>query len=745
MSVAFDRDEQGVLPMNQPYVSGNLGYVGGSYDAGNNGATLSAADYDAVKHSQVGQYQAKAQEYKDRLNLYTLICVIATLALIAGVFLAIGNANALWLLCAVSAIPPLVIFSRLRRTARKSKILLTQLTTLVLAVIDNPELSEADKKQQVLQIETNFLNNDDELYTKKFIWNAFLKYKKDKGILYGNFGLGGGQAMGAFHNSFANSMYIEPVWVNDGKGGGKWALAHPMFYVLKANNLEHLADRGWRADTLPGVNRVVEKLPPVWMAENPLELDNDDSDFVFLNWRIKRRIRDMFFAGDRKTAEVLADISEVAATSSVTFERMLRHKKISTKLKEFKRMANLVYLTPAAKMQLVSFVDGVLQDRPYVRQCDSMIDLMAAKNAQIDRYTQAFWKVHRRSLKFYIAEALWLCLIVPLFLMFVAAWAAWGFLPAAGLFVAGGAIIAFGQMAMMTRQIRDIEAKKLTPSLISSLVAIRHNMCAEQPALAPLEPLAGRRSLAESVATDERTYEYEQAFKAAEKRFMLTVTEVEAVKLAKDNVSDKVESRLSAPMINLRQNKEAQATIYYDKFNHYRRVCLKYGALEVFVMLLAIPMLTAVMAGSLMTGFIFVHFPLMLTGIGVALGLEAILLRNHIRVARRKELYLMVYQKMAVLLSNYKLFTDPVNIAIELHKLENSVIRAAEIDNMQDIAEHVSATAIVDLSADQAELVAAYRNYQTKKEIGANSTDTAQFSGNLTNLHQDFATLGTTE
>jgi len=689
----------------------NKPYLGGSYEG--------TADFVTEKNRQVAQYHAKMLEYGQRASRYLALCVLAGILLVVTPFFAAASANAFLLLLAVPAIVGLVIFSRLRRTARKSEILLRQLQDLILTAINDPNLDMAAKKQRVLTIETNFLNNDDELYTKKFIWKGFLQYKHDKGVLYG------GTALLAVQNwNFsAAGMYLAPLWVNDGKGGGKWTLQHPLLYILNAVGLQHLAETGMFG-TL-SIRNTVAKLPPLWMLENPLELDNDDSDFVFINWRIKRRIRDLFFAGNQRTYEVLDDIGEVASQSSVTFERTLRHKKISKKLKEFKSLANLVYLTPAAKMQLIAFVDGVLQDRPYVRQCDSMIDLLAQKNAQIERYTQAFWKVHRRSLKFYVAEALWLALAIPLFVAFLNVWISVGFLAGMGVFVLGGSVIAFGEMAMMTRQIRDMRAKKLTPSLISSLIAIRHNMCAE------------------TVNSDERTYEYEQAFKAAEKRFMLTVTEVEAVKLAKENVSDKVIGRLSAPMQNLRQNKEAQAQIYYEKFNHYRRICLKYGALELFAMLLAIPLITAVVFAFLNVGFIFVHLPIALVGLGVIAAIEALALRNHIRVARRKELYLLIYQKMAVLLSNYKLFTDPVYIGTELHKLENSVIRAAEIDNMQDIAEHVSSVAVVDLSGT--ELANTYQDYQIKQEIGTASQDEAQFQGSLAALQNDFDILGVSE
>jgi len=709
-------------------------YVGGSYQG--------VADFIAIKNQQVHQYQDKADWYETRSGAFVAGSVLAIIVSVASAFvLPFVFRSPLPLLIVPFAIMAAVAFVRMRRTHLKSAVLLRQLSGLILNAINHPQASLAAKKGRVLAIETSFLNNDDELFTKKSIWEAFLQYKHDKGVLYGNGCPQGTCARcdavtdrnpGNFVNLAQwryERMYIPPVCAGD-----KSAVANPRAYLL--NQYGHLT---WMPHPrcLGEVNLIAkgnidftnmaENLPPTWLAENPLDLDNNDSDFVFLNWRIKRRIRDLFAAGSTQTYQVLREITEISTQSSVTFERMLRHKKISKKLKEFKNLANLRYLTPAAKMQLISFVDEVLQQRPYLKQCDSMIDLMAQKNVQIDRYTASFWKVHRRSMRFYVIEALWMMLTIPLFAAFIATWIYYGFLAGAGLFVLGGAGIAFGGMAMITRQVRDMKAKKLTPSLISSLIAIRHNMTSD------------------SINDDQKTYEYEQAFKAAEKRFMLTVTEVEAVKLAKENVSDKVIGRLSPPMQRLRQNKEAQAHIYYEKFNQYRRACLRYGALELFIMLLAIPLVAAMFFGMAVAGFVIVELPLAIVGIAVSVALEALLIHNHLRVARRKELYLLIYQKMAVLLSNYKLFTNPLYIGAELHKLENSVIRAAEIDNLQDIAEHVSSVAVIDLGANQEQLANTYQNFQTKKDIGANSFDDAQFQGSLDALEADFQRLGASE
>jgi hypothetical protein len=164
-------------------------------------------------------------------------------------------------------------------------------------------------------------------------------------------------------------------------------------------------------------------------------------------------------------------------------------------------------------------------------------------------------------------------------------------------------------------------------------------------------------------------------------------------------------------------------------------------------MLLALPLLAALTYAALYTGPFIAGEIMMHTwmwaGIGLAVVLELIMLRNHIRVARRKELYLLIYQKMAVLLSDYQLFINPKYIAAELAKLENSVVRAAEIDNMQDIAEHVSSVAVVDLGQDADQLSETYKDFQNKLEVGVHSLDSDHFQGSVHALEGDFERIGT--
>ena len=319
-------------------------------------------------------------------------------------------------------------------------------------------------------------------------------------------------------------------------------------------------------------------------------------------------------------------------------------------------------------MKVVGFVDSVLQDRPYVEQCDEMVNLIQEKNAQIEKYTQDFWRVHRRSIKYYAFEFIWAFLIIPFVMAAVILGETVGIIPAALTFFLGAALVVYGEMVLVTRQLRDLKSKKLIPSLISTLIGIRHSMCST------------------AVLTKEGTKKYQTYFKQAEKRFMLTVTEVEAVKYAKENVTEKVLSNLTEGGMQLRRKKDRQAQEYYEKFHHYRQQCLKYGALEAFVALMIIPVYAIAISLSEALGIDLLEEFINLGYLGIAILIEYILIRRHLHVARRKELYLLIYQKLSVIISDYTVFTEAERLSQEFENLERSIVQAADLDNMRDVS-----------------------------------------------------------
>ena len=575
--------------------------------------------YEKTKQQQIHIYDNKAKAYRGKSYLFY---GISTVVFILGFLFAMLTLDAMeygtfteFIVYLLLLGATIVLFGALclqGRHANKSAHLLTQFSDELdktLRQFKNP----VAQKEKILTIETNFLANDDELFTKKFIWRHFLTY-----------------------------LDVKMEWDKDEK--------------------ERKMDR---------IRNHVNPMPIMWMKENPLNKNNDDYNFVQLNWEIKLRLRELFFKNYGDQRVILEDLGKEAKRNSIVYERFLRNKKVSKKLKKFKRVVWVNYLNAAAKMKLVTFVDSVLQNRDYVEQCDEMRVLIDEKNKQIEKYTRDFWRIHRRSLKFYFFEAIWLSLLIPVLIFSVNVFIDHGMGRAFLTFLIGAGIVVFGEMALVTRQLRDLKSKKLVPSLIASLMGIRHSMCADV------------------VTTAEGTLKYVRYFKAAEKRFILTVTEIEAVKYAKENVTEKVFDKLSEGCRGLREEKDKQAQKYYERFHHYRNQCVKYGALEAFVGLLVFPVIALAIYRTAIIGGLFMEIYMELGFIAIGLTIELILLIRHIRVDRRKELFLLIYQKMSVILSDERIFSDLKRLIHETETLEASIVDAALSDNMHDVVSYV--------------------------------------------------------
>ena len=564
------------------------------------------SDYKNFKQSQIAQYEKRSRLYKTTAGVYLLITICAW-AIMSGL-------SAFTLLVELTADAILVnfiviavlftcgrIFWILRRYAIKSRTLLEQLTSELTKVL-RMDSSLEKIKAEILSVETKFLANDDELYTKKFIWQPFLDYKEAK------------------HTQ--------------GKDAEK-----PKIHI-----------------------------PAVWMSKEPFEIDDDDDDFVNLNWEFKREFRYLPLKNYGTQRAILEKLSEEVCQNDIVFERFLRSRKVSKMLKKFKTVTRIFYLSAAAKMRLISFVDSVLADRPYAPHCSEMVELTNKKNIQIQKHTNDFWHIHRRCLKFYAFELALLSLIIPLVIISNIVLDIAGFISSSLVFFVGAAIIVYGLMALMTRQLRDLKSKKLLPGLISFLIAIRHSMCSTE------------------VLEKDVVKRFEEYFKKAEKRFMLTVTELEAVEYAKENISDAPQNLIATD--DLQEQKEKQAQKYYEKFHYYRRQCLKYRVLEAFVALMIIPVHALVYRLIGARGWSS-NEQLHWFVLSVAAFVLIVLIIRHIRVVRRRELFLLVYQKMAVVLGDYTVVSEKDELIEEFEELEESIIKAADSDDMPDVTEYV--------------------------------------------------------
>ena len=143
--------------------------------------------YIQFKKYQIRQYEWKYEEYLKVAGNYRIIMVIA------GIMIFIGSIFMFWATETLSATAFLigtmflvpgtileVVFCKLRRHALKSADLLNQFAHELFKVLDRKDLDLEEIKSRILTVESNFLSNDDELYTKKFIWHPFLWYMQRK-------------------------------------------------------------------------------------------------------------------------------------------------------------------------------------------------------------------------------------------------------------------------------------------------------------------------------------------------------------------------------------------------------------------------------------------------------------------------------------------------------------------------------------------------------------------------------------
>ena len=567
-----------------------------------------------IKKQQIDWYQQEELRYVALQKRYILIMALGIVyALVGWPFAALFSLVALIVALALIpfAIAAACVGFRLWRNATKAATLLQQLANAVTSAVGRKSLSLEKLKEKVLEVETKFLANDDELFTKAFIWQPYL------------------------------------------------------------DHLHHLAtlEAAGRSTALTWLPRI--DIPPTWLKGDALRTNYKDRNMVLTCWGIRRLVRQLWTANSyRVKRDRLAEIGKLARKNPITWERFLRSKKVSKLLKGFKRRSRVAYLTTAAKMRLIEFVNGVLSVREYQVGTEESTLLMAEKNEQIKQYTNEFWKVHRRSIKYYFFEALWLLLIIPFGALALYVGYLGMVVPASLVFFVGAAIVVYGEMLLVTRQMIDLKGKKLMPTLIANLIAIRHSMCV-------------------SVLEDGAADKYRKHFKDAEKHFIMTTHELESVKYVQDNLKTKLERKLSDEVFIFSEQKKKQLEAYYKAFHFYRRECMRYGALEALVALMLIPMTVI----AVWLGITFDSEELMYVSMigyfAIFAVSEILMVIRHIRVRARKELYLLLYQELAVLLDDPDKLMDYDKLTELFTRTENSAIEAARLDKMQDVIEHI--------------------------------------------------------
>jgi hypothetical protein len=506
-------------------------------------------------------------------------------------------------------IPVSMLIWKLSTHENRASQLLNQLAEEVYNVIEKnikQKKSLDVMKKNVTTVETRFLSNDDELFVKKAVWGRFMTWKEEK----------------------------------------------------RNEELRYIADPHGEKQFIP-VPQIT--LGPVWNTDIPHRQGYEDSNTLEDEWAIIKALRHLISPNYTAIFHVLDATSAVAKRNPVVFERKIKKKKISKKMKKFKRRAGVHYLSAAAKMRLVTFVDGVLALEP-TDLSEATVTLLHEKNEQIKKYTDEFWQVHRRSIKFYWFEAVWLLLLIP----FIAGAAN---LISAGaetegiiLFTVGAALVAFGEMVMVVRQKIKLNGKKLIPPLIASLIGSRHEMCAD-------------------TKCEEGIDNYRRRFKNLEKHFIMTTPEIDSVKYVKDNLRDEERTSKLHEAEDICQEAEGRMETYYRMFHLYRRKCLQYGSAELFMAIMLVPVWGAsLIAMAYYMGVVGVDLwlPLMLTLTIIVFEIMAI--RRHIRVWRFKEMYFKIYQGLSVLIVDGDLRQNPEKLDRMFKEIEQSALNAISAD-----------------------------------------------------------------
>jgi len=574
-----------------------------------------------LKEQQIELYLKRANFHKRKrgmmIALYVLggICaVIMPLIMLAGEYYLVA-------LGFLILVPVSILIWKLSTHENRSSQLLEQLADAIKREIKKGSPLDVVQKK-VTEIETRFLSNDDELFVKKAVWERFMSWKKAKSDELLRY-----DAALMEYNSRVFNKGFKPV-----------------------------------KQFIP-VDSVT--VGPVWNTDIPHRQGYKDSNTIGDEWAIMKALRSLILANSVIKHGVLRATSDLAQKNPVVFERYLRKKKISKKMKRFKWRAGVHYLSAAAKMRLVTFVEEVLALEP-TELNEATVTLLHEKNEQIKKYTDEFWSVHRRSIKFYWFEALWLLLLIPFLAGAGSLIAAGAITEAVILFTVGAALVAFGEMALVVRQKIKLNGKKLIPPLIASLIGSRHAMCAD-------------------TECEEGIDNYRRRFKNLEKHFIMTTPEIDSVKYVKDNLRDEERTSKLHEADEICQEAQNRMDTYYKMFHLYRRKCLQYGCVELFLAIMLVPVWGVGLIGMAHLGYVGIDLFLPVMFSLSILIFEIVAIRRHIRVWRFKEMYFKIYQGLSVLLVDGDLRLDPEKLDNMFSDIEQSALEAICTDQAMNL------------------------------------------------------------
>jgi len=223
-------------------------------------------------------------------------------------------------------------------------------------------------------------------------------------------------------------------------------------------------------------------------------------------------------------------------------------------------------------------------------------------------------------------------------------------------------LVAFGEMALVVRQRIKLNGKKLIPSLIASLIGSRHAMCAD-------------------TKCDEGIDNYRRRFKNLEKHFIMTTPEIDSIKYVKDNLRDEERTSKLHAADDICEKAQGRMDTYYKMFHLYRRKCLQYGCIELFLAIMLLPVWGMGIAGVVYFENTGIEWFVSVLFIASILAFEIIAVRRHIQVWRFKELYFKIYQGLSVLIVDGDLRQDPEKLNSMFVNIEQAALEAIRGDS----------------------------------------------------------------
>ena len=601
-----------------------------------------------IKREHLFKIAALRNRYRGRLVICNIITVFFVFSIIVAIIGFFGlTAGWTWAAAAVFSVMflgPFLLFGKIRNLYHSRKRAISLLDEFVSAYAQELEAKKPDEAKLVSlrRLEAVFISHNDDLTLKKTIWGIIEDY------------------VSAADNFLTSNGYNPEVWVfrND-------------FEKERISEFKMtLTDRIAR--------RIATDTRNLWLKHDALKITALADKFTYPIYSLKRELRKLnFWFREEPNNYITANKSTLlkcgrtVRNDAILFERFLNIQKVFKKLKQFLRefrwLSGVGSMLVGDKMRVKGDVYRIVSEGDVNPEQDwELSALLIEKEAQINSYEEDFWKIHKKSIRYYFYEAGWLLWAIPLGALTLTVFSQGAYLMSALVFIGGALWIAFGEMMMVHRQRIKIKSKISMPTVITRLMGIKHMY-------------QGKNS-------GDLT-ELGNHFKYAEKHFISLSNEMEAVVNTLDSVRNRVKTVREKEVQRLYNIKREQMNKYYNVFKHLRFRCLRYGMIETFAAIVAVPSILAVFVLDVYLGGtgLFLHLAIIL-GFLIT---EGITIFRHIMATRYKYLFLLMFQEMTVVMLDEDVITDSNYLVAKFKQIEDDAIQAASEDRLKGVPGYV--------------------------------------------------------